>query len=86
MKASDVQGKAYLEMRCHVRGEPDGVEHQSKGSAMPLTGTSDWASYETSFAVPDPHQVDCIKLNLVIEGQGTLWVRDVEVLRGSLAK
>jgi uncharacterized protein (TIGR03067 family) len=86
MKSSDVQGKAYLEMWYHVSGEPYDNERVSKGVTMPLTSTNEWASYETSFAVPNPHQVDRIKLIVRMEGSGTVWVRDIELLRGPLVK
>ena len=50
---------------------------------MPLTGSTEWASYQTSFALPQGLQCDRIKLNVVIEGEGrgTVWVREIEVLR-----
>jgi len=68
-----------------VPGEPQDAERWSKGVTMPLTGTMDWASYETSIALPES-QIDRIKLNVRMEGSGTVWIRDIELLRGPLAK
>jgi hypothetical protein len=53
---------------------------------MPLTGTSDWASFETSFQFEKGQRPDRIRLNLVIQGEGSVWIRDVEVLRGPAVK
>ena len=85
MKSSDLSGKAYLEMSYHVPGEPQDAERTAKGVMMPLTGTMDWASYETSLALPES-QIDRIKLYVRMEGSGTVWIRDIELLRGPLAK
>jgi hypothetical protein len=54
---------------------------------IPLSGTTEWASCETSlpphlFA----HTPDQFKLNLVIEGKGTVWIKDIELLRGPALK
>jgi uncharacterized protein (TIGR03067 family) len=84
MKAGDLEGKAYLEMWCVFDGGPSKGEHFSRSLAMPLTGTCDWASYETSFVLPDDKWPDHFKINVVIEGKGTVWIKDVELLRGPL--
>jgi hypothetical protein len=54
--------------------------------AFKPTGTCDWASYETPFVLAKGQRPDRIRLNLVIEGKGTVWIKDVEPLRGMLAK
>jgi hypothetical protein len=82
MKASDVQGKAFPEL---LIGHDASVV--SRGILLPVTGTMDWASVETSVRIekgqPPP---DKFTLNLVIEGRGTVWIKDVELLRGPLPK
>jgi uncharacterized protein (TIGR03067 family) len=81
MKASALQGKAYLEMKV---GED---EYFSRGLTLSLTGTTDWASYETSFRVEKGQRhPDQFRFNVVIEGQGTVWIKDIELLRGPLPK
>jgi hypothetical protein len=81
-----LQGKAYLEMWCEFADGPNKGEYFSRGLATPLTGTTDWASYETFFVLPNDRWPDRFKLNVVIEGKGTVWIKDTELLRGPLPK
>jgi hypothetical protein len=84
MKASDVAGKAYLEMWVRVPGRG---EFFSRGLAQPLNGTSGWASYEIPFFLNEKGvTVDLVKLNVAFEGGGgTVWIKDVELLKAPLA-
>jgi hypothetical protein len=81
LKSENLKGRAYLEGWCRMLS---GGEFFSKGLDNPATGTTDWASYETPFFLKQGEHADLIKLNLVIEGKGTIWIKDVEVLRGPL--
>jgi hypothetical protein len=83
MRASDVAGKAYLEMWVRVPGKG---EFFSRGLAQPLQGTSGWASYEIPFFLNEPGvTADLVKLNVAFEGGGgTVWLRDVELLQARL--
>jgi PEGA domain/HEAT repeats len=76
MKTENLEGRAYLEMWCRM---PDGGEYFSKGLQSPVTGTTDWASYETPFFLKKGQRPDLIKLNVVVEGKGALWIKDVEL-------
>ena len=67
MKASDVKGKAYLEMWVRVPGRG---EFFSRGLAQPLQGTG--------------VRADLVKLNVAFEGGGTVWIKDVELLKAGL--
>lgn len=84
MRGSDVVGKAYLEMWVRVPGKG---EFFSRGLAQPLHGTSGWATYEIPFFLNEPGvTVDLVKLNLAFDGGGgTVWIRDVELLKAALA-
>jgi hypothetical protein len=82
LKSTNFEGKAYLEMWCRFPGKG---EFFSRGVNNPVSGTTDWASYETPFFLKKGERPDLIKLNLVIEGKGTVWIRDVEVLGGTVA-
>ena len=86
MKANNLQGKAYLEMWCEYADGPHKGDYSAVSLATPLTGTSEWTSCETSFALPDDQLPDKFRLNLVIEGKGTVWIKDCELLRGPQAK
>jgi len=84
MEASDVTGKAYLEMWVRVPGRG---EFFSRGLAQPLQGTSGWASYEIPFLLKEKGvKADLVKLSVAFEGGGgTVWVKDVELLKASIA-
>lgn len=77
MRSKDVDGKAYLEMWCHF---PDKGQYFSRGLANPLTGTTEWTSEETPFLLKKGQKPDNIKLNVVIDGKGTVWIDDIQVI------
>ena len=52
----------------------------------PVTGSNNWASYETPFFLKKGEKPDLIKLNLVVKGPGKIWIKDVELLRAPLPK
>jgi len=81
LKTQDVRGGVYLEMWCRVAGRG---EFFSRDLAHKVTGTNDWASYETPFYLRRRQAVDLLKLNVVLEGPGTVWVRDVQLFRTPL--
>ncbi len=79
MKSEKLKGKAYLEMWCHF---PEQGESFSKGIENPVSGTTNWASYETPFFLQKGERPDRIKLRVMIEGTGTLWIKDIALLKG----
>ncbi|MEB3884402.1 hypothetical protein [Lyngbya sp. CCY1209] len=79
LKSRDLQGKAYLEMLCHFPGKG---EFFSRALNSPLTGTQDWTSQDTPFILRPGENPDHIKLNLVIEGTGTVWIDDIRLVEG----
>jgi hypothetical protein len=81
MKLAGVEGGVYLEMWCAFAGN----EYFSRGLHHKATGTSDWASYETPFYLKVGQSPSLIKLNVVFEGPGTVWIREVELGRTPLA-
>ncbi len=81
LKTRDFSGRTYLEMWCRVPGRG---EFFSKGLQHPVTGTNDWASYETPFYLKKGQKPDLIKLNIVVEGTGELWAKEVELLQTPL--
>ena len=74
LRSEGLQARAYLEMWCSfaARGE-----FFSKGFHNAVTGTNDWASYEIPFFLKHGQRPDLVKLNLVFDGPGVLWVKDV---------
>ena len=81
LKSSGLQGRAFLEMWCRVPGLG---EYFSKGLNKAVRATTDWASYEIPFFLKKGQKPDLIKLNLVVEGIGKTWIKDVELLKTPL--
>jgi len=81
LKTKDVQGKAYLEMWCRFPGRG---EFFSKGLHNTVKGTSEWTSYEIPFYLKRGQKPDLVKLNVVVEGSGTIWIKDVQLLQTPL--
>jgi Flp pilus assembly protein TadD len=78
LKSEALDGQAYLEMWCRV---PGGNLAFSRGLTDSVTGTTDWASCETPFHLKNGESCDLIKLNVVLEGKGTLWIKDIELVK-----
>lgn len=78
LKTEGLKGRAFLEMWCRL---PGGGEFFSKGHQQAVSGTVNWASYEIPFFLKRGQRPDLLKLNLVIEGQGTVWLRNIELLQ-----
>ena len=81
VRTEDVEGQVYLEMWCHFAGRG---EFFSRGLQTPLSGTTDWTTGETPFFFKKGENPDNIKLNLIIKGKGTVWIDDIQLLKGPL--
>jgi len=81
LRTENVEGQVYLEMWCHFPGRG---EFFSKGLMNPLSGTNDWTAAETPFFLKKGENPDNVKLNLVIDGKGTVWIDDIRLLKGVL--
>jgi hypothetical protein len=81
LRAADVEGGAYLEMWCRFPGRG---EFFSKGLDQKATGTVGWSSYEVPFNLKAGERPDLIRLNVAFDGPGTVWVRNVELVRTPL--
>ncbi len=83
IKTEALSGRAFLEMWCHFPGRG---EFFSKGIHHAVSGTTDWASYETPFYLKKGEKPDLIKLNVAIEGTGKVWMKDLELLATPLQR
>lgn len=79
LRTKDLEGQAYLEMWCHF---PGNGEFFSRNLQTPLSGTNYWTVEETIFFLKRGENPDNVKLNLVIDGKGTVWVDDIRLLKG----
>jgi hypothetical protein len=76
LKAENLSGKAYLEMMCHF---PDGREFFSRGLEDPLSGTAGWTTQEIPFFLKKGERPDLVRLNVVVEGTGTVWADELQL-------
>ena len=81
VRTENVEGQVYLEMWCHFPGKG---EFFSRGLMTPLTGTTDWTTQETPFLLKKGENPDNVKLNLVIDGKGIVWIDDIKLIEASL--
>lgn len=81
LRSKNLQGQAYLEMWCHFEGRG---EFFSRGFQDSVSGTMKWITAETPFFLRKGEKPDIIKLNLVVNGRGTVWIDDVRLLKGPL--
>jgi hypothetical protein len=81
LKTEGLSGQAFLEMWCHFPGKG---EFFSRGLQNPLTGSVNWTTEETPFLLKKGERPDYVKLNIVINGSGTVWVDDVRLMKAPL--
>jgi len=81
VRTEGVEGKVYLEMWCEFTGQG---EFFSRDLSSPLSGTSDWSTEETPFFLKKGENPDNVKLNVVVEGTGTVWIDDIRLFKGPL--
>jgi len=81
LRTEDLKGQAFLEMWCHFPGKG---EFFSKGLQNPLSGTTAWATEEIPFFLKKGERPDNVKLNLVVNGKGAVWIQDVRLLKAPL--
>jgi hypothetical protein len=82
IRTEAVDGEVYLEMWCRIPGKG---EFFSRATHMPLTGSTGWTSQETYFFLKEGENPDNIRLNLVVNGTGTVWIDDIRLFRGPLS-
>jgi hypothetical protein len=76
LKSEGLVGRAYLEMWCQFPGRG---EFFSRGLGNTISGSSDWATCQTPFFLKAGERPDLIRLNLVVEGRGKVFIKDVEL-------
>ena len=78
VRTEAVEGKVFIEMWCHFDGQG---EFFSRAIQSALTGSNEWASQETPFLLDSGQNPDNVKLNIVINGKGTVWIDDIHLLK-----
>ena len=78
IKSENVNGQAYLEMWCVFK---DKGEYFSRGFDSAIAGTTDWQTIKTVFLLRKNEMPDHIKLNVVVNGVGIVWIDDIRLSR-----
>lgn len=81
LRTEGVEGKVYLEMWCSFAGKG---EFFARSLQTPLTGSTEWTSQETLFFLKKGDNPDNVKLNIVVDGKGTVWIDDVRLIKSPL--
>ena len=72
----DSRGIAYIELLAKF---PDGEDLISRGPRVPISGTSDWTFANTVLYIDKAGSPQSVKLNLVVEGEGKVWIDDIKL-------
>ncbi len=81
VRTEGILGRVYLEMSCHFEGKG---EFFSRGPDTTLSGTTKWTQLEIPFFLKLGENPDDVKLNLVCEGTGIVWVDDVRLIKRAM--
>jgi hypothetical protein len=82
LQTQSLDGTAFLEMWVRIPGKG---EFFSRGLDRPVTGTMSWMTAVTPFFLQAGQKPDLIRLNLVVQGKGRVWIDDVRLMRQPLA-
>lgn len=83
IRTENVIGQAFLEMWCVFEGKG---EFFSRGLRTLVTSDTDWTGSETMFYLKAGENPNNIKLNLVINGSGTVWIDDIKLVKHPLRR
>ena len=76
----NLHGRAYLQCRCRVPGSGSYVIFEQAS-----TGTTDWTPREIQSVGMEGGKPDRVRIEVVVEGPGKIWVKDVELLTTTAA-
>jgi hypothetical protein len=77
LQSESLDGKAFLEMWVRIPGKG---EFFSRRLDRPITGTMSWMTVATPFLLQAGQKPDLIRLNLVVQGKGRVWIDDVHLM------
>jgi len=76
IKSDGLSGQAYLEMWCVFK---DQGEFFSRGFDSVISGSTDWKTIRTVFNLKKGETPDQFKLNVVVNGAGTVWIDGIRL-------
>ena len=78
IKTNNVEGNgATLALQYHIPNEP---QHYPINTDRKLTGTGNWTRLELEMGPPPP-EAGCLMIMLQLDGSGTAWFDDLEVIQ-----
>jgi hypothetical protein len=80
VRTQDVAGRVFIEMWCHFPGKGDFF---SRALQSPLSGTNEWSTQETPFFLKKGENPDNVKINIVVDGKGIVWIDDIRLLKAA---
>ena len=80
VKSEELDGAAFLEMWCKVGSG----QYFSRGLTSTISGTQDWQTVSTAFILNKGQKAQTVTLNLVINGLGTVWIDDIQLVEKTL--
>jgi hypothetical protein len=81
LQSQNLDGRAYLEMWVRIPGKG---EFFSRALDRPVTGTMSWMTTAAPFFLQPGQTPDLIRLNLVVQGKGKVWIDDVKLMKAPL--
>ena len=79
LRGENVRGRAYLELWVTVKGRG---EFFSRALHSQISGTSEWSTHEAPFFLEADQEPTRAQLNVVVEGEGTVWVDGIRLSAG----
>ena len=81
LRTENLDGEVFLEMKVFYQGKG---EFFSRNYETPLSGTTDWTVKSTPFKLREGANPDIVELNIYVNGQGTVWIDDIKLLKRPL--
>lgn len=81
LRTEGLEGQVYIEMWCSFTGKG---EFFSRALQSPLSGSNEWTSQEVPFFLKKGENPDNIKINVVVNGKGTVWIDDIHLVKAPL--
>ncbi len=81
LRTENLDGEAFLEMICYFQGKGEFFSRNYKSA---LSGTTDWTVKSTPFRLREGENPDIVELNIYVNGQGTVWIDDIKLLKRPL--
>ncbi|MGH9804754.1 MAG: hypothetical protein ACRD4D_06255 [Candidatus Acidiferrales bacterium] len=84
LRSQDLEGNAHIEMEVFLPEQEEPVSLPGLGRMA--SGTTEWVVATSSFYFQPGQQPEAVRLKLVVDGAGTVWVDEVRLLRTPLPR